>query len=212
MGDGEHLGSRAQQILQGVEFDLARVVDRGDLDRDPHLIAQHLPRHDVRVMLDVAQHDFVAGPQARAAVGLGHQIDRLGGAAHEDDLARLARPDEGAHLLPRRLEILRRLLAQVVDAAMNVGVFGLVAVAHGIDDRPRFLRARRRIEEDQRLAIDRPLEDGKIRPYGLGVEGGSTPGMRRPTRRGDNIHGAPPHGAPPPGGAPASQVASLARS
>ena len=62
------------------------------------------------------------GPSARAAPGLGDQVDGLGGAAHEDDLARRARVDEAPHRLARALEGRRGLLAQRVHAAMHVGV------------------------------------------------------------------------------------------
>ena len=57
-----------------------------------------------------------------AAPAVGDQVDGLGGAAHEDDLARRARIDEAAHGLARALVGLGGPLAQGVHAAMHVGV------------------------------------------------------------------------------------------
>ena len=86
------------------------------------LLAHHLPGHDVGVVLERGDQDLVAGLEARPRVGLRDQVDRLGSAAHEDDLARRARIDEAPHALARALEGGRRRLAQRVHAAMHVGV------------------------------------------------------------------------------------------
>ena len=54
----------------------------------PLLVAEHLPGHDVRVVLQSGDQDLVAGSDILAAVGLGDQVNAFGGAAHEDDLVR----------------------------------------------------------------------------------------------------------------------------
>ena len=46
-----------------------------------------------------------------------------------------------------------RLLAQLVDAAMDVGVFGFVVADEAIDHRPGLLRGGAVVEVDQRLAV-----------------------------------------------------------
>ena len=74
--------SKARQI------ELARIVDRRHFQHDALFVAQHLPRHDVGVVLHVGDEHLVARRQEGAAVALRHQVDRLGGAAHEHDLAR----------------------------------------------------------------------------------------------------------------------------
>ena len=45
------------------------------------LLGQHLPGHDVGVMLERRQHDFVAGTDELAAVAVHDEIDAVGGAA-----------------------------------------------------------------------------------------------------------------------------------
>ena len=66
-------------------------VDRHDAQRRAGLLAQQLPRHDVRVVLHLRDEDLVAGLQIRAAAALRDEVDALGGAAREDDLAAIAR-------------------------------------------------------------------------------------------------------------------------
>ena len=56
-----------QQRLEGVEVDLAARVDRGDAQPRAGLLADHLPRHDVGVVLEVRDQDLVAGLQSAAA-------------------------------------------------------------------------------------------------------------------------------------------------
>ncbi len=46
-----------------LEQNLAVVVDRDDANLHAGLGRQHLPRHDVRVMFEVRNHELVAGPQ-----------------------------------------------------------------------------------------------------------------------------------------------------
>ena len=124
VGDMRHrddAGAGRQHRLEGAEVELAGIVGRGHQQFRADPVAQYLPRHDVRVVLDIADDDLVAGFQVRRAPALGHQVDRLGGAAQKNDLALVGGVEEGAHLLARRLEMVGRALAQLVDAAMHVG-------------------------------------------------------------------------------------------
>ena len=80
--------------------------------------------------------DQVAGLHVGAAPAVGHQVDRLGGVAHEDDLTLGRCADEGGHLAPRGLEAVGRVLAQLVDAAVHVGVVVRVGVGDARRSRP----------------------------------------------------------------------------
>ena len=67
-----------------------------------------------------------------------------------------------ATLLPRFLVRLGGELADVIDAAMDVGVIAPVVIVHRLDDLDRFLRGCRAVQEDERLAVRPLLEDRKI--------------------------------------------------
>ena len=65
----------------------AAIVDRGDAQARALLGAELLPRNDVGVVLEPGDDDLVARADVAAPPALGHEVDALGGAAHEDDLA-----------------------------------------------------------------------------------------------------------------------------
>src|SRR5439155_647163 len=71
---------------------------------------------------------------------------------------------EARDLLPRVLVRLRRFLGDQVDASVDVGVVGPIVAVQRLKHRQRLLRRGRRIEVDQRLPVDLPLEDRKFPP------------------------------------------------
>ena len=64
----------------------------------------------------------------------------------------------------------RRLLADRVDAAMDVGVVLAVVVGDGIDDDARLLAGRRRVEVDEAVAVHLLVEDREILAHGDRIE------------------------------------------
>ena len=99
-------------------------------------------------MLHFGNEDLVTCLQSAAAVALRDQVDRFGRPAHEHDLARACGVDEPPHLLARDFVGLRRTLAQIMNAAMNVGVEILVVANLAVDDRFRLLGRRGVVEVD----------------------------------------------------------------
>jgi hypothetical protein len=120
LSHGDHAGSRRQALFHASERYAAVVRDGGDDEACTRLLGEQLPRHDVRVVLEPGYEDLVSGDQPRARVGLGDQVDPLGGAAHEDEL-----------LCARRVDTLREL----VDAAVDVGAVAGVEPGDRIDHR-----------------------------------------------------------------------------
>ena len=97
-----------QQLLEFVEQEIAVLVDRRPFQHGAAPLAVEMPGHDVGVVLEDRQHDLVALADHHAAKALGHEVDRLGGVAGEDDLLRGRRVDEPPHALARVLEGLGR--------------------------------------------------------------------------------------------------------
>ena len=102
--EGDQLRAAVEQPLVFLEDDLARVVDRRDAEPGARLGDQLLPRHDVGVVLEVGEHDLVTGSDVLASPALGDEVDALGRAADEDDLARRRSVEEAPDLLAGRLE------------------------------------------------------------------------------------------------------------
>ena len=178
MDGRDDLGLGADQALELVHLQLAVVVDGDDAELGPGLLADDLPRHDVGVVLHRRDQHLVAGGEARAGEALRHEVDPLGGAAHEDDLAVLPRADEAADLAARALVLLRRGLAQGVDAAVDVGVEGGVVAGERVDHGLRLLRRSRVVEIDERPPVHLLLQDGEVGADALHVEHGRGLGGR----------------------------------
>ena len=102
------------------------------------------------------------GLDALAPERVGDQVDGLSGVAGEDDLFRARRVEEGADFLARALVGFGRGVGEVVQAAVHIGVFGGIGVLEAVEHRLRLLRRGRVVEIDERLAVNRHGEDGKI--------------------------------------------------
>ena len=191
VGEGDQLRAQAEQHLEHVEPEDPVVGDRDELEVPVLLLDQDLPRDEVGVMLHLGQDDGVAAVDVPAAPRVGHQVDRLGRVAGEHDLAAIGGVDEARDLGPRRLVGGRRLLADGVDAAMDVGVVLAVVVGHRVDDDVRLLAARRGVEVDQPVTVDLLVEDREVGPQRVRVEDALA-------LRGDRHRIAPASGRPPP--------------
>ncbi len=168
---GDEFGARSEELLVVVQQQFAGVVDRHHANLRALLLRQHLPRDDVRMVLERGQDDLVAGPDELPAIAVHHQIDRVGGAAGEDHFAVFARIDETLHLAARLLVGGGRGFRQVMHAAVDVGVLRRLVAHHAVDHRLRHLARGRVVEIHQRLAADLEPEDREVGPDALDGEG-----------------------------------------
>ena len=163
MGDGDELGAWADQLLELVDEKMPLLVDRRPFDHCALAFAQEMPGHDVGVMLHDREHDLVARLDALAAEGVGDKVDRLGGITRKDDLLLAAGIEERRHLLPRALVGFGRLVGEVMQPAMHVGILRGVGLVQAIEHRLRLLRRGGVVEIDERLAVNLGGENGEIR-------------------------------------------------
>ena len=71
--------------------------------------------------------------------------------------------EEGAHFFARGLIGVGRGIGEIMQAAMDIGVFVLIGMVHALDHRARLLRRGGIVEIDQRLAIGSFGQDREIR-------------------------------------------------
>ena len=158
-----------EQLFVFVDQQFAGIVDRHDADPCSLLVGQHLPRHDVRMVLERGQDDFVAGVDELAPVTVHRQVDRFGGAAGEDHLALLARVDEARERAPRLFVFGGGDLRQGMHCAVYVRVLGRLVAHQAVDHLLRHLAGGRIVQIDQRLAARPEFEDRKIGADALDV-------------------------------------------
>ena len=180
--EGDELGARGQQALEGDKVDFAARRDGRHDDLGAGAFGDHLPRHDVRMMLEVREQDLVAGFQVRPAPAFGDEVDALGGAADEDAAAGVLQAEELRHGHAGGLIGGRGLLAQEVHAAVDVGVLLGVIASEGPDDRQRLLGSRRVVEVGQRTAAHRTSQDREVLAEGGDVERRHGPNVGGPGR------------------------------
>ncbi len=110
-----------------------------------------LPGDEIGMMFQQADDDLVARLQEGHRIAVGDQIDCLGGGAGEDDLV-WRRAQEGGDDGAGALIGLSRGFTQRIDAAMDIGVAGLIEVAQTIQHDFRLLGAGGAIEISNRPA------------------------------------------------------------
>ena len=162
MGHRHELRIRVEQLAIVLDQQFATVIDGHHANLRAPLFRDHLPGHDVRVMLQRGQDDLVAGIEELPAVTLRHQIDAVGGAAGENALTRFGGIDEGLHLVPCLFIFSRRGFRQVMHRAVNIGVLRAAVFHPALDDRLRHLTGGCIIQENQWLAIDLQAQDRKL--------------------------------------------------
>ena len=171
VGDRYQLGSRGQEISEALEKEVSLVIDRRHLQHDLFFVAQQLPGHDVRVVLELRKDDLVAGLQHLAAERRSHEVDRLRCSPDEDDLGRAPGIDKVGDLAARRFERLGRSLAQRVDATVHIRVVQFIRVSHRIQDKARLLSARGIVQIDEAPAVHGLRKDGEIIPQPPALDG-----------------------------------------
>ena len=141
------------------------------------LPTQDLPWDDIGVVLHSGDDYFVTLPDVLSPVALGNQVDAFGGSPHEDDLRVLGGVEKLPHLGTCGFVFLGSALAQIVQAPVNVGVFGVVVPCQGVYNHLRLLTGCGVVQVDQRLAVDTLLQNREVLSDPGHVEGaGCRPG------------------------------------
>ena len=159
--EGDDLGAVDQPVEVG-EVEVAVGPDRDPAQLDAQLVVELVPGDDVGVVLELGEHDRVAGLEVGSAPRLGDEVERLGGVLGEHDLAGVRRPDEPGDLGAGALEGGGGLLGDEVGAAVHVGVRLLVVALHGVEHGLRLLRRVGRVEVDEAAAVHLALEEREV--------------------------------------------------
>ena len=129
------------------------------------------------MMLERRQDNLVALLQADGGENAGDEIDSLGRAADEDNVAGGPGSDESLDLAAGALIGFCRPGGEGVGTAVNVRVVAFIEPRDRVDHRLRFLRRRRVVEPGERPPIDRLVQNREVtsneahiqRPAGIGT-------------------------------------------
>ncbi len=180
--EGDELGAGRKQALKSDEIDFAARRDGRHDDLGARALGDDLPRYDIGVVLEMGEEDFIPGLEVRPTPAFGDEVDPFGGTAHEDATASVLEPEE---LRDRSTGVLiggGGLLAQEVDAAVDVGILLRVIALQGLDHRQRLLGSRGVIEVSQRTSAHGSPQNGEILTESGDVEHGHGPNVSGPGR------------------------------
>ena len=126
MGEGKELGAVEPGIEVG-EVEQSVVAGDGDeLEPGTGALGKELPRDKVTVVLHLGEQDDVAlGKVVRAPCG-GNEVDGLGGATSENDVLARGGIEETSHAVACVLIGGGGTVAELVDAAVDVGIVVLI--------------------------------------------------------------------------------------
>ena len=144
------------------EVELSLLVERDHREARARALGDVLPRHEVRVVLELGDDDEVSRAEVHEPPGVGDEVQALGRIPREDDLLRRRRVDEAGHGLARALVGGGCPLGELVDTAVHVRVGRLVELPQRVEHLCRLLRRRGRVEVGERLPVDLLLEDGEV--------------------------------------------------
>ena len=112
----------ARDLVEVGKVRIAVLVDPQHQELSALPLRDVLPRHEVRVVLELGDDDGVAGAEVVATPRVRDQVQALRGVADEDHFPRIRRVDERSHLLARAFEPTRRPLREHVHGAVDVRV------------------------------------------------------------------------------------------
>ena len=113
MPHGHNLRLGTKQLFKFLHHEFAAIIDWRNPQLCAFLFTQHLPRHNVGVVLHGGDQDFISSAHVLASVSLGHKIDCVRGAANKDDLLDVGRVHE---LLAPARGLFRKLPSRALTA------------------------------------------------------------------------------------------------
>ena len=145
-------GALVDLAAQVLEIQFTAACQAGVAQDAAGAVRQQLPGHEVAVVLHHRQQHLIAGAEVRFPPAAGHQVDGLTRIAGEDDFVRGRGAHKGGGFGPRTLKALGGPGAQLMGAAMDVGVVVVVVVLQRLEHLAGLLAGGGVIEVDQGLA------------------------------------------------------------
>ena len=134
-----------------VEIELTGLGDPDMAQDTAGALGQQLPGHEIAVVLHHREQHLITGLEVGVSPGARHQIDRLAGVTGEHDFARAGGRHEISGDCPGPFEGVGGPGAELMGAAMDVGVICGVIALQGVQHLARLLTGGRVIQIDQRL-------------------------------------------------------------
>ena len=164
MNRRQQLQARGEELVQARHVQAVVAFKHGqDAQLRAGVPRDFLPRDEVGVVFVGGDDNLVPLADVLPRPRVRHEVERFGGVARPDYFLRALRADEARDFGARPFVAVGRLLAERVDAPVDVGVVAFVVVHNRLNDLPRLLRGGGVVEIDQRLPVHLAREDGEVR-------------------------------------------------
>ncbi|MNZ77355.1 hypothetical protein D3C78_958920 [compost metagenome] len=168
VGHAHQPGVWPQHGQVSLHIQIPALIQRNDPNKGAGAFGNQLPGDYIGMVLQGAEDDFVPRLELAHPPALGHQIDRLGGAAGPDHLMAAGRVDKAGDRLAGCLEGAGGAAAQGMGGAVHIGIVGPIVVSYGVQHRLRLLGGGGVVQIDQRVAVHL-LRQGRKLATQLGV-------------------------------------------
>ena len=149
--DANKFGLIRKERGVGFHIEIARIEHGNDLQDSTRFFGSNLPWHNIRMVLHVGDENLIASGELSFHESMRDKIDPLCRAAHKDNFVLIRRADKLSSFGTSRLVGICRLLAEIVNAAMDVGIFHAVVAVDGLNHGSGLLRCGPVIQKGQRF-------------------------------------------------------------
>ncbi|AEW73302.1 hypothetical protein EcWSU1_01864 [Enterobacter ludwigii] len=183
LGHGHQPRTRIQQRVELLKLEGAINIQWDHPQLRTDTLTEHLPRHDIGMVLHLGDDDVIPRVDLRVAPAVGNKVDPLGGTTHKHQFLWRACIEESGDLGTHIFHTLGRLRTHGVDTPVHGGITVAVEFRFRFDHLIRFLRAGRTVQIRQGQTVHFTGQNRKICPYFLyGKTHASPPGRRCPIR------------------------------
>ena len=128
-----------EQAVDGIEIKPTSAIDGDGTQHGTSALREQLPGHNVGVVLHLADEDDITGTEIGPTPTVCHEVDSLGGVSGEYDFTCAMGIEKKSHPTAGALELVRGLLAELIHAAVDIGVGRAVEGCLRSNDRFGFL-------------------------------------------------------------------------
>ena len=154
MGDRDKARAVVEEVSESVDIQREVVAKGNDAQSGVLAFAEHLPRDDVGMVLEVADNDFVALVNERLTETESQHIKAIGGAFGEDYFFGRGGAEEVSDLPAGVLVVLRGDLTEMVYPAVDIGIPMGVCLMDSVQDLTGFLGGGGVVQIHQRTVVD----------------------------------------------------------
>ena len=165
MRDTDNLRLRRNHFLEDFNIHTTVVIHWNDLQYNAFSGRLKLPRHDIGMMFNGRNNDFITFLHEALTETGGYEVESFGCSTRENYLIRCLGIEKLAHSLAGSLMEFGGLLTEPMHSTVHIGIDVQIFFAHRIKHTKRLLRGSRIVKINEWTVINRSRKNWKIFSY-----------------------------------------------